>query len=229
MSEQPVTSAAPSSKLRVLLLLWLLCALIALTLGREWLIVALREPIGGEQDLRVSGQQASGGVASLVLSAAAAGVALLLAGRVFRVVLGVLVALLGGCVVWAVAATLADPLLAAGPLLSERSGISGAASLLQLVDAWRWSFWPGVALGLGGALVLCGVAVVVLAPRWPLGGARYRAVRLVPVDDAGPSDGFENGQAAAAQPGAGEGSPSSTADEVGGADWIQEWDSQRDA
>jgi hypothetical protein len=88
------------------------------------------------------------GIAALALATAAAGFALLLAGPVFRVVLAVLIALLGVCVILVVVAT---------PEGGSLVGLAVAAGVLQ---------------------VLVGVGVAVTARRWPTSGSRYSRTRM---------------------------------------------------
>ena len=88
------------------------------------------------------------GVAALALATAAAGCALLLAGPVFRVVLAVLIALLGACVILVAVAT---------PEGGSLVGLAVAAGIVQ---------------------VLMGVGIAVTARAWPATASRYSRSRL---------------------------------------------------
>lgn len=85
---------------------------------------------------------------ALALAAAAGGFAMLLAGPVFRVVLSVLIALLGLCVV----------------LVAVVTPETGSLELLALVG--------------GILLALVAVGVAITARRWPASGSRYSRSRL---------------------------------------------------
>lgn len=86
---------------------------------------------------------------ALALAGAAATLALLLAGPVFRVILATLLALLGGAVIL-VAVSLGDPATGGGAVLG----------------------------GVGGALqVVAGTFVALTAARWPRGSGRYSHIR----------------------------------------------------
>jgi len=90
----------------------------------------------------------SGALGALALAAAAAVLAMLLAGPVFRIILSVLIALLGVCVVLVAVAT---------PEGGGLAVLAVAAGILQ---------------------VLVAGAVALTARGWPTGGARYSRTRL---------------------------------------------------
>jgi hypothetical protein len=91
---------------------------------------------------------AGGGVLALVLATAAAAFALLLAGPVFRVILAVLIALLGVCVILVAVAT-----------------PEGGALV-------------GLAIAGGALQVLIGVGIALTARFWPASGSRYSRTRV---------------------------------------------------
>ena len=93
-----------------------------------------------------SGESAAFG--ALALASAAGGLAMLLAGPVFRTILSVLIALLGACVV----------------LVAIVTPEGGALEVLAIVG--------------GSLQVLAAVWVATTVRRWPTGGSRYSRTRL---------------------------------------------------
>jgi hypothetical protein len=100
---------------------------------------------------------ATPGFPALGLATAAAGAALLLAGPVFRTILGVLIACLGGCIVLvAVFTTVSDDLHG----------------------------WIVLAIVVGGIQAIAGIFVAATARTWPTSGRRYSLTRTTEVGDA---------------------------------------------
>ncbi|MEO8529087.1 MAG: Trp biosynthesis-associated membrane protein [Pseudolysinimonas sp.] len=97
------------------------------------------------------------GLPALGLATAAAGAALLLAGPVFRVIIAILIAALGGCVVLV---ALYTP--AADALYS----------------------WIVLAVVVGGIQVLVGIALAATTRVWPRSGRQYSRTRTAEVGDA---------------------------------------------
>lgn len=117
----------------------------------------------------VTGQQVAPALAPLGIVLLALAAALTIAGRVARVVLGVVLILLGAVVVLLALPNALDPLAGTRGAVSAATGIIGHAA-----TAARGSGWPLVASAAGLLAALAGFAVLVLAPRWPSGGGRYR-------------------------------------------------------
>jgi uncharacterized membrane protein (TIGR02234 family) len=127
-------------------------------------------------------------VLAFTLTGFALVLAVLLAGPVFRIVLGVLQVLVGGCLAAAAAIGLGDPLRAAGPVLAEATGLTGPAAR-ALVQSTATTAWPAIAVAAGVALALLGVLLAVGAPRWPRATRRFERSRMAPADgEAGPAD-----------------------------------------
>lgn len=108
-------------------------------------LIALAIPLG----LMTVAAGAGAAVPALALATAAAGFALLLAGPVFRVVLAVLIALLGACVILVSVAT------------------PGGGSLV------------GLGIAAGAVQILIGVGIAVTARLWPASGSRYSRTKVV--------------------------------------------------
>ncbi|MGN6743215.1 MAG: Trp biosynthesis-associated membrane protein, partial [Amnibacterium sp.] len=106
------------------------------------------------------------------------------AGRVARIVLGVVLLLLGAVVVLLALPSVLDPLAGTRGAVSTATGLIGHAP-----SAGRGTAWPLVAAVAGVLAALAGFGVLVLSPGWPTGGGRYRqqgvpsARRSDPVDE----------------------------------------------
>ena len=151
-------------------------ALIAWT--QQWVSVAVKNG----PTLAVGGDIAAPALSTLSLAGLALVAALTVAGPVFRIVLGVLQASLGGLIVYSGFAALADPVSAAAPSITEVTGISGIESIRALVSSASVTAWPALTAALGILLVLLAVAVVVTSRRWPVSGRKYQPVRLESAD-----------------------------------------------
>ncbi|WP_439565489.1 Trp biosynthesis-associated membrane protein [Microcella sp.] len=130
-----------------------------------------------------AGDAAAPAVPPFAIAALALVGALALAGPVFRVVLGLLQALLGLGITVSGAAALADPLTAALAPLTEATGIDGVTGVSALVAEISVSIWPGIAIAAGAAALLIGIGIALTASRWPQRTRRYDAVRLAPTGD----------------------------------------------
>ncbi|BDZ66497.1 Trp biosynthesis-associated membrane protein [Agromyces mangrovi Wang et al. 2018] len=129
----------------------------------------------------VPGEVADAALAALALAGLALGAALAIAGRVARLVLGVLAVVLGACVVLSAWLALVDPAAAAAPVVTEATGIAGdsAAALVTSVAGTAWP-WLGAASGV--VLAAAGIAVLATSSRWPESSRRYRAVQVERAD-----------------------------------------------
>ncbi|MEO5920310.1 MAG: Trp biosynthesis-associated membrane protein [Pseudolysinimonas sp.] len=152
-------------------------ALVSLAWSQTWFLLRL-----SGVELPVPGAVAGGALLPLALASLALVAALALAGPFFRVVLGVLDALLGVCVVAVSVWALSDPVRASLPLLIDSTGISGEGTLLGMVASAPATPWPFVALGLGVLMIVTGLAVAVTSRAWPVSGAKYSRSRVATPD-----------------------------------------------
>jgi uncharacterized membrane protein (TIGR02234 family) len=134
----------------------------------------------------VSGQVAGGALSALALAALAVIAALAIAGRFFRAVLGILLALLGVCVIAVSAFAIGNPVVAATPAITKATGVAGSASVAQLVTATSLTAWPVVAIVLGVLLTLLGLAIAPTARSWPESGRKYTRSRVAATQTAEP-------------------------------------------
>lgn len=126
----------------------------------------------------VSGQVAGSALSALALASLALIAALAIAGPFFRVVLGILQALLGVCVVAVSAFAIADPVVSATSAITKATGVAGTQSVAALVTATSVTAWPVVAIVLGVLLTLLGLAIAPTARSWPVSGRKYSRTRL---------------------------------------------------
>jgi len=148
---------------------------------QTWFTVTLGAAAGHDAPVVVSGSDASPALTALSLAALALALAFAIAGRVARIVVGVLGLILAGCIVLASAG---DPARSAGVrnAVSKATGITGDASVHALIHGIASSGWPALAIT-GGVLVGLGsLAALVTGARWPGGSRRYDATRFEEAD-----------------------------------------------
>lgn len=137
-----------------------------------WVTLSLADGAAAFSWLAVTGQQLNASLSPIAIAALAAALALTIAGRGFRKVLGVLVALLGIGIAAIAATVLVNPVGAASGGLAEATGLTGADQL-ALVTASETSPLIMLTLGAGAVLALLGVLVLILGSRWKAAGRKY--------------------------------------------------------
>lgn len=130
----------------------------------RWLTLCLVAATAGASAV---GASVSAALAALGLATAAAGAALLLAGPVFRVILGVLIAALGGCVLLVVVAQLTET---------------------------SWATPLVVPLCAGAVQVVVGAGVVATSRYWPTTAKKYSRTRIVGGDVIADWDALSAGE-----------------------------------
>lgn len=141
---------------------------------QTWLTITFVEGAAAFGWLEVSGQQLNQSLSPIAIAALAAALALTIAGKVFRRVLGVLVALLGGGILAIALVVFADSKSAAASRIAEATGLAGA-NQLDLVTEVVSSPYILLTAGAGVALVLLGFLVLLLGPGWRKAGRKYEA------------------------------------------------------
>jgi hypothetical protein len=132
----------------------------------------------------VTGQGVAPALAPLGIVLVALAGALTIAGRVARVLLGVVLVLLGAVVVLLTLPNALDPAAGTRGAVSTATGVAGRVAEVAVGTAW-----PLAAAVAGVLASLAGAAVLVLSPGWPSGGGRYRQAggsggrRSDPVDE----------------------------------------------
>ncbi len=146
--------------------------------SQGWVTVVLTD----DRTVIAAGDTAAPAIPPFAIAALALVGALALAGVVFRIVLGLMQALLGLGIASSAALVLADPVSAARGPLTEATGVEGLDGIRGLVAEVSVSIWPVVAMVAGGAAILIGLGIALTASRWPQRTRRYDAVRLAPTD-----------------------------------------------
>ena len=155
----------------------LLAALIFADWSQTWFTLTVQG-----KPFPVSGQVAGAALSALALASLALIAALAIAGRFFRVVLGILLALLGVCVIAVSAFAIGNPVVAATSAITKATGVAGTQSVAKLVTATSVTAWPVVAIVLGVLLTLLGLAIAPTARSWPDSGRKYSRSRLTAAD-----------------------------------------------
>ena len=152
---------------RFRLVLVLAGALAGLLILLSWTQLWFTVSLDGGQQLEVPGQSAAPALSSLALAALALSAALAIAGRVLRVVLGVVAAGIGALAIAAATTAMLDPVTASAGVVTDATALAGAETIRSLVVALAATGWPWLTVA-GGALALAvGVLVVATAHRWP--------------------------------------------------------------
>lgn len=173
-------------------------ALLAWT--QVWVNVTVGQDGSARQSLAVSGSTAAPGVTALALAGLALAGALSIAGPVIRVVLGALEVLLGASVVLSAVLAITDPAAASAGAVTDATGISGAASVVDAVASAAVTPWPFVALFAGVVMAGAGIGVLVTARRWPGPTSRYQAVRIEAAEPGEATDADGHGAAGTPAP-----------------------------
>jgi hypothetical protein len=166
--------------------------LVFLTWTRPWFVFEVTAGQTEGVPVRATGEAAAPALAALGLAGLAAGAALSIAGRVFRVILGALTVLIGGSVVLSAVLALTDPVAASASEISAATGIAGHDSIANAVESVEISAWPALAIVVGALLAVAGAVVAVTAGRWPGPSRKYDAVRSARPDDGVPLDAVDS-------------------------------------
>ena len=166
----------------------LVSGLVFLGWTQEWFSVVVTEG----PTLSVAGDVAAPALSTLALTTLVLIGALSIAGPFFRVVLGVLQAVLGATIVLSGVIALVDPVKASGASISDATGIAGNESIHALVASVAVTAWPWVSTLAGGLLALLGIAVVVTGRRWPGSSRKYSAVKLEPAAERSAVDDWDS-------------------------------------
>ncbi|WP_022880801.1 Trp biosynthesis-associated membrane protein [Gryllotalpicola ginsengisoli] len=157
---------------------------------QTWYTVHLTRAANHTAPVVVDGSTASPALTALSLAGLALALALAIAGRIARIVVGVLGIAVGACIVLAAAGSPADS-SGVRDTISQATGIAGTDALRALIASTDASAWPALAIA-GGVLIGLGALAAVLTGRlWPGGSKRYDAVRFehpeAPAGSAGPA------------------------------------------
>lgn len=121
--------------------------------------------------LAVAGSELAGGVTIMALALAVLALVLPIAGIVWRVLLGVLAAILGAGLVAHVQAARGGIIAALDTRVADATGIAGSAQGSEIV-ATALHGWPALALASGAIAVVAGAWAALSARSWPARAAR---------------------------------------------------------
>jgi hypothetical protein len=143
-------------------LLLLAAALGLLSATQPWASVVL---VDG-RTLAATGQQLAGALTVMALACAVLALVLPLAGRVWRIVLGLLALALGAGLIAHVSTAQAGIGRALDVLVADATGISGSAQAAEVASLVA-DGWQGAGLAAGAAAALAGAWVLATGHRWP--------------------------------------------------------------
>lgn len=127
---------------------------------------------GVKDPVVVAGSAAAPSLAPLGIVALALGIALTIAGRIARIVLGVVLVLLGAGIVASALPNLLDDAAGTTTAIVSATGVSQVGAF---VTARSGSAWPAVAVVAGVLALVLGLVVLIRGHRWSTGGRRFRA------------------------------------------------------
>lgn len=171
-------------KLLSLALIVLLAALVLLAWSQTWFSFWFVPEGDSQGTIDVGGDVVAAALPPLALASLAIVLALALAGPGFRIILGVLEALLGLCVALVSGIAMADPVAAGASAITEVTGVDGAESVAGLVESVTSTVWPALALAGGVLMGLVGIGIALTGGRWPVSGRKYSRSRLEAADGA---------------------------------------------
>lgn len=128
--------------------------------------------------LEIRGDVAAPAQLTLALTGLTLFAALSIAGRVFRVILGLLASAIGALVALGAIRTIIDPITASLDAITEATAVAGVESTRDLVDSVSATAWPVASIVASVALVLLGILIAVSSRLWPASTRKYQAVRL---------------------------------------------------
>ena len=166
---RPADAAFRRERLTVVALLVALGAGVVLTSTRTFstlTLSAVRTP------LVVPGSVAVPALAPVGIVLLALAVALTIAGRIARIVLGVVLVLLGASVAALALPSALDPSAGTRGAVITAEGVTDVGPTVLAVTG---TAWPTAAVVFGVLAAALGLLVVVRGRRWPVGGRRYSA------------------------------------------------------
>jgi len=155
-----------------------LSGLTILTWTGPWFTLTIDGSVATQSHLTAAGDVAAPALVTLALAGLALVGALAIAGPVIRYVLGAVQTLLGVTIVLSAVSALRNPVAASASLITEATGVSGAAPVAALVRSVSVTAWPTIAIVVGGLVVLLGLFLLFTGRFWPASSRKYQAVRL---------------------------------------------------
>lgn len=139
-----------------------------------WVVLRLVPGAAAFSTLEVTGQQLNASLSPIAIAALAAALALTIAGKVFRRVLGALIALLGAGIAAISWSVLGAPERAASGRLAEATGLAGSSQLDLIASSEQMPF-IALTIAAGLTLAVLGVLVLILSGKWRSAGRKYES------------------------------------------------------
>ena len=155
-----------------------LSGLTILTWTNPWFSLTIDGSAATQSHLTAAGDVAAPALVTLALAGLALVGALGIAGPLIRYVLGAVQTLLGVTIVLSAVSALRDPVAASASLITEATGVSGAAPIAALVRSVSVTPWPAITIVVGALVVLLGLFLLFTGRFWPASSRKYQAVRL---------------------------------------------------
>ena len=155
-----------------------LSGLTILTWTNPWFSLTIDGSAATQSHLTAAGDVAAPALVTLALAGLALVGALAIAGPLIRYVLGAVQTLLGVTIVLSAVSALRDPVAASASLITEATGVSGAAPIAALVRSVSVTPWPAITIVVGALVVLLGLFLLFTGRFWPASSRKYQAVRL---------------------------------------------------
>ncbi|KQO64744.1 Trp biosynthesis-associated membrane protein [Curtobacterium sp. Leaf261] len=162
----------------------LVTGVVLLAWTQTWFTAHLDATSATATTVTADGSVAATSYSALAIASLAVLLAMTIAGRVVRIVLGAVEVLLGiGVVVTGVSA-LADPVRAASGSIGDVTGVSDLTAIRGVVTRIDTTVWPIVGIAGGVLVALLGVVVLVVQRSWPGPSRKYGATtsRTRPAD-----------------------------------------------
>jgi hypothetical protein len=164
---------------------------------QTWYTFRLAASSGHSGPIAVSGSSSAPAISALSVAGVAFAAALALAGPVLRYVLSALGLALAAGIIGSTASALGDPVGSGIAVVTQGTGIAGAASVRAIVVGTDATIWPTLALVGGILLALSAAVVIATSHRWPRASRRYGATRAVSEDDTAASASVDQSVSAA--------------------------------
>ncbi|MDO4241195.1 MAG: Trp biosynthesis-associated membrane protein [Microbacteriaceae bacterium] len=160
------------SRRNSVLFLLVLAAAALILVNQTWLTVRFAAQASAVPVLAASGVTLHSGLLAFAMAIAAAAVALTIARAAGRVVLGILLAGLGGGLAFLAGSVAADPLHFLRGQIAEKTGLSGGAQQAAIAGADTAS-WHVLVQIIAALVVATGVLVAIVGMSWQNGASRY--------------------------------------------------------
>lgn len=158
---------------------------------QNWFSLSIVDASGDASVIDSSGTVAAPALTALTLASVALAGALSIAGRVLRVVLGVLQVLIGVSIALSAGGAIAEPVRVSGSLISTSTGIAGTESIASLVSSVEQTAWPVITFVVAVLMIVVGLGVIISSGRWP--GSRSRRSSRFETASAAVAGGYGSG------------------------------------